>query len=388
MNVRSLLLYPRNVHTSVIGMRQIAMDRAAHYHCVSVDELLCATPGWFRDLLEGFVSYEFFEEGCDVDAYDDDGLLEEKKDEDGGISSRGNVAPSDRSAERQTEWTDSPSKTIWMHHLLVLPLECNFGGDRFDWTNTASAAQEPHVSSYHLHRPDGPRGGQSTMIRICHKWHILMDTAKAAATSPVDLPTLANGRVDFAVVSFYKLFGTPTGLGALFVRMHRRRQSTMEGKGRIADKEYTLNSSKLYASIGNTTTGNSTVAKGYLKQHFCHGMRLERSRPRRHFFGGGSVDVVLPEEDYMISRNSKTLSIVEDPYNGISPDEDENVDLGAMSHGTEHFRGIVNLVHGFRELDDVGGMGMVSSKITSIILIQLAFPLLYGLLYVPVNVDF
>ena len=100
------------------------------------------------------------------------------------------------------------------------------------------------------------------------------------------------------------------------------------------------------------------------------------------------MDVVLPEEDYMISRNSKTLSIVEDPYNGISPDEDENVDLGAMSHGTEHFRGIVNLVHGFRELDDVGGMGLVSSKITSIILIQLAFPLLYGLLYVPVNVDF
>lgn len=74
------------------------------------------------------------------------------------------------------------------------------------------------------------------------------------------------------------------------------------------------------------------------------------------------MDVVLPEEDYMVSRNIKTLTIVEEQHDGISPHEDERIDLGAMSHGTEHFRGIVNLVHGFRELDDVGGMGMVSSR--------------------------
>jgi molybdenum cofactor sulfurtransferase len=355
IRVSSLLLYPRNVHTSVIGMRQIAMDRDAHFHCVSVDELLSATPGWFRDLLEGFISHEFFEDGCDVDV-DGDVRLEEKKDE-VGISNQANGVPSGRGAERRREWTDSPRKTIWMHHLLVLPLECNFGGDRFDWSDTASAAQAPHVSSYHLHRPDGPRGERSTIIRICHKWHILMDTAKAAATSPVDLPTLANGRVDFAAVSFYKLFGSPTGLGALFVRMHPRRRSTTEGICRIAEIDYTSSSSKLHNSIRNTT-----AAKGDFKQHFCHGMRLERSRPRRHFFGGGSVDVVLPEEDYMVSRNIKTLTIVEEQHDGISPHEDERIDLGAMSHGTEHFRGIVNLVHGFRELDDVGGMGMVSSR--------------------------
>lgn len=44
----------------------------------------------------------------------------------------------------------------------------------------------------------------------------VLDTAKWASTSPVDLGALRF--VDAAVVSFYKLFGYPTGLGALLVR--------------------------------------------------------------------------------------------------------------------------------------------------------------------------
>ncbi|KAL3771912.1 LOW QUALITY PROTEIN: hypothetical protein ACHAW5_008025 [Stephanodiscus triporus] len=231
---------------------------------------------------------------------------------------------------------------IWMHHLLVLPMECNFGGDRFDWSDTAAAAREHYVSSYRLRRSDVRRErSTTTMIRIRHKWHILLDTAKAAATSPVDLPTLASGRVDFVAVSFYKLFGSPTGLGALFVRRRRRRSRQDE-------------------AMGDVTAGGDYV------QQLGGGVTLERARPPRHFFGGGSVDVVLPEEDYMVPRNSKMYSIVDNVNGGL--DEDEHIDLGVMAHGTEHFRGIINLVDGFQELDDLGGMGMASSNTHALIL--------------------
>jgi hypothetical protein len=324
--------------------------------------LLGATAEWFRDLLEGFVTYEYREEGENNDDDDDGGggggRHEEKNDDrvaDRSIAS----APKSRTvvADATTAGTTPlpRRRTIWMHHLLVLPLECNFGGDRFDWSETAAAAGKPHVSSYHLHHRRSPlesREGPSTKtttIRICHKWHVLLDTAKAAATSPVDLPTLARGRVDFAVASFYKLFGSPTGLGALFVRrQHHRRDTTPSGESRPDE-----------AMMGVVVV----TARGDFEEDLGGGVTLERCRPPRHFFGGGSVDVVLPEEDYMVPRNAKKNSSIADKINGaINLYEDEHIDLGVMSHGTEHFRGIVNLVHGFQELDDVGGMGMASSN--------------------------
>ena len=48
------------------------------------------------------------------------------------------------------------------------------------------------------------------------KVFVLLDAAKFAATSPLDLNVLTN--VDFVSISFYKIFGFPTGLGALIVK--------------------------------------------------------------------------------------------------------------------------------------------------------------------------
>ncbi len=44
------------------------------------------------------------------------------------------------------------------------------------------------------------------------RWVLMLDVAKAAANGPVHLPSLG---ADLACLSFYKLFGEPTGLGAL-----------------------------------------------------------------------------------------------------------------------------------------------------------------------------
>ena len=105
----------------------------------------------------------------------------------------------------------------------------------------------------------------------------MLDIAKAASTSPINLHNL---NPDMACLSFYKLFGAPTGLGALLVRR-------------------------------NVTS-------------------ILQQSSRYRYFGGGSVDMVLPTT---VMRK-----------------------VGLVHHGTTHFRGIAELVHGIHELNAVGGM--------------------------------
>ena len=120
IQAKSILLYPRNVHTSVIGMRQVAMQRGAIFHCASVDELLDATSEWFQSLIEESMSYE----ECIMDEeklhfhtsahHVDD---EEKKDE-------YNVHDTSRCVGQvNNPMEDALScKTIYLHHLIVLPV--------------------------------------------------------------------------------------------------------------------------------------------------------------------------------------------------------------------------------------------------------------------------
>ena len=46
-------------------------------------------------------------------------------------------------------------------------------------------------------------------------WAVLLDAAKFVATAPLDLSRVP---ADFVAISFYKMFGFPTGLGALIMR--------------------------------------------------------------------------------------------------------------------------------------------------------------------------
>lgn len=47
-----------------------------------------------------------------------------------------------------------------------------------------------------------------------HQWKVMLDAAAFAPTQPLDLTEFP---ADFVAVSFYKMFGFPTGLGALLV---------------------------------------------------------------------------------------------------------------------------------------------------------------------------
>ena len=230
-SVRSSLWYPQNSHTSVVGMRCPVVAKGGTFVCKPMEALL---------------------------------------------------------KELQSMTTDPTLSSCNTGNLLaVLPLECNFGGDR-----PALLPVIRHLEA--CSRQGGPH------------YCTMLDIAKAAATGPVSLKDL---NPDFACVSFYKLFGEPTGLGCLFVK---RSKTHLLAPSPMAEPELTKNN--------HDEADNS-------------------------YFGGGSVDVLLPAADFVVRRSEP------------SP-------LAALCHGTVHFRGIAALEAGFDELERRGGMNTVHEHAT------------------------
>jgi molybdenum cofactor sulfurtransferase len=227
---RSTLVYSQNSHTSVVGMRGPALAKGASFQCRSLSEI------------------------CSADS--------------GTIERWSNMA--DAQCSRCSVDTVS--------NLIVLAVQCNFGGDK---------ANVPNVIRRSRH-----------LTNDSNQWYTMLDLAKAASTEPIDLKALDP---DFACISFYKLFGEPTGLGALFVKR----------------------------SVTNVLMGQS------------------ESRGLDRYFGGGSVDVVLPGINFAVGRSGPTP-------------------LSSLTNGTVHFRGIASLLHGFDELDRVGGMEQIRKHTSSL----------------------
>lgn len=151
--------------------------------------------------------------------------------------------------------------------LFAMPSECNFSGQRLDprlvravqdrgpWaahearlevqaqqeeatgskssagSTNGSADSADHSRACNSTRSSAPSNagsglGEST-VSVTHgstegsstgRWLVLLDAAKGAATAP---PDLSSCPADFVVLSYYKIFGWPTGLGALLVRRKR-----------------------------------------------------------------------------------------------------------------------------------------------------------------------
>lgn len=120
--------------------------------------------------------------------------------------------------------------------LLVYPAQSNFNGYKYP-VNCIQNIKDGCLNNYikkHLCKPN------------CN-WYVLLDAASYLSTSKLDLSV---NQPDFVCLSFYKIFGYPTGLGALLVK----------------------NSS---ADVLN----------------------------QKRYFGGGTVDIVLSNEDYHVKRN-------------------------------------------------------------------------------------
>ncbi|XP_047084225.1 molybdenum cofactor sulfurase-like [Lolium rigidum] len=85
-------------------------------------------------------------------------------------------------------------------NLFAFPSECNFSGQKFN-LNLVKLIKEGKVAGF----PSQQQG----------QWMVLLDAAKGCATEP---PNLDVYPADFVVCSFYKIFGYPTGIGALIVK--------------------------------------------------------------------------------------------------------------------------------------------------------------------------
>ncbi|MBZ3890335.1 Molybdenum cofactor sulfurase [Sciurus carolinensis] len=85
-------------------------------------------------------------------------------------------------------------------HLFCYPAQSNFSGTRYplSWIGEV-------------------KSGRMSPVSVPGKWFVLLDAASYVSSSPLDLSA---HQADFVPISFYKIFGFPTGLGALLVNNH------------------------------------------------------------------------------------------------------------------------------------------------------------------------
>lgn len=96
-------------------------------------------------------------------------------------------------------WEEEPKGDAF--NLFAFPSECNFSGSRYSL----------ELVNFIKNAPETEKGSPLSK----GSWMVLIDAAKGCATEP---PDLSKYKADFVVLSFYKLFGYPTGCGALLVR--------------------------------------------------------------------------------------------------------------------------------------------------------------------------
>ena len=88
------------------------------------------------------------------------------------------------------------------YNLLAFPGECNFSGNKIN-LEIINKINKEGVNVI------------SKFSNTTKKWKVLLDAAKLSCTNP---PDLSKYPADYVVISFYKIFGYPTGLGALLIK--------------------------------------------------------------------------------------------------------------------------------------------------------------------------
>lgn len=161
---RSNYMYTMENHNSVLGIREYALREGAAAIAVDIEEIVDIDQKSGRKPVIKIVPHT--------------------------VQRRG---------EADCRKKDEASET---YNLFAFPSECNFSGLRFnlDLINSIKegSCQIPGTSP----------------LQSGH-WMVLIDAAKGSTTCPLDL---SKYKADFVVVSFYKLFGYPTGIGALIAR--------------------------------------------------------------------------------------------------------------------------------------------------------------------------
>ena len=174
-------------HTSVVGMRETAVSNGAQSIPVTEEDLesrLCEASKFLTNCNPVGL-------GSPLDCSSSE------------ISAESRHPGSEAPHSYQAEETGPTSGGCDHHNLFAYPAMCNFSGRKYplDWVRAIQALQPDNSAWQSM--------GKSK------NWLVLLDAASYISTSPLDLTTCT---ADFIPISFYKLFGFPTGLGALLVR--------------------------------------------------------------------------------------------------------------------------------------------------------------------------
>jgi molybdenum cofactor sulfurtransferase len=201
----STFQYTRVNHTSVLGIRGGAMAAGA---AVAVVDILPSQSS-SNAAGEGKKRWRIVERGA---------IAPEEKDDSGGGGGGGGGGEASGGGEEEEE---EEEEGHYHHSLFAYPAECNLSGERYDPDIAAVArGQEEEEEEEEVFSSEGGggegrrRGGGERRRR--RKWWVLCDAAKAAALHPPDLSR--PDAPDFLVCSFYKIFGYPSGVGALVAR--------------------------------------------------------------------------------------------------------------------------------------------------------------------------
>ncbi|XP_014670764.1 PREDICTED: molybdenum cofactor sulfurase-like isoform X2 [Priapulus caudatus] len=226
--------YLNDSHTSVLGMREVAAQRGASVNCVSISDVERLT----ADL----------------------------------------------------QWRDGVSTLRHQRackSLFAMPAQCNFSGRKYPLSWVAAVhggalddrrpMQQSENETQETTAP--PVAGSNTYVDGT-AWYVLLDASALVGTAPLDL---GEHRPDYVAVSFYKMFGYPTGVGALLVRN--------DSQGALA----------------------------------------------RTYFGGGTVQVSLASERYHTCR----LGISERFEDGTIP----FLEIAALRHGFDVLEGMAGGIH-------------------------------------------
>ena len=152
----SVFCYLEDNHTSVVGIREVAASRGAQLFCV-----------------------------------DEECIMELNKSKSPQFDFQHDLAGSDNFG--------SPPQIIY--HLFAYPAQSNFNGRKYPlaWVEDVPSR----------------KAGICGLGEIGGEWLVLLDAAGFVSTSPLNL---SKTPAHFVSLSFYKIFGFPTGLGALLVR--------------------------------------------------------------------------------------------------------------------------------------------------------------------------
>jgi molybdenum cofactor sulfurtransferase len=176
-NDNGVIAYPSNAHTSLLGMRCYAKN------AISIP-------------FEKLIDYESV-------------IKESSSSSSSSLSSSSSSSTPSSLSSLSTPSSSSSS----YYNLLAISGECNFSGSKVDFNTIYKKSKDYHGT-------DWLTTDLSANVIKCHNaeelknndksWLLFLDAAKLSSTSPLNLSlTLPN----FIAVSFYKIFGYPTGLG-------------------------------------------------------------------------------------------------------------------------------------------------------------------------------